>query len=114
VSDPSEDPPSAAPQPGSSVSAGRGGGTSSGLGVSVQWAIFKENSFQFGVVLLIFGLLLAIPCSSFIRGIAGNVLAAGLVVVLFALFTWLVRWTQRESLGNPRIDQIARWLGWKK
>lgn len=106
MSDPErpEDPPAPSQQFATATAAG----TSSAVAISTWWKDFKQESLLFGCVLLILGLLLDIPRSRFIRGVAGNVFSAGIIVILYTLLNLLAKRMQKSS--DPRIDRLARWM----
>jgi hypothetical protein len=58
-----------------------------------------------GLALLLVGLLL---CNSFIQGVAGNIFAAGCVIVLFKWFIWLANRLNKSK--HPWADRITRWM----
>jgi hypothetical protein len=72
------------------------------------WDEFKQESYPFGFSLVGIGLVLAIPSIGFIRGIAGNIVAAGLVLILFRAFKALIEWMKESP--DPKIQRFIRWL----
>jgi hypothetical protein len=82
------------------------------------WKELKQESFLFGSVLLIAGVVLlgislvpCIPGNSFIRGIAGNIVAAGVVFILFTLVKTATELMNKSS--NPKIERLAKRWGLK-
>jgi predicted PurR-regulated permease PerM len=63
------------------------------------WPDIRQDSYWFGAILLIVGLgFLLVPCSSFFRGIAGNIFAAGVVFILFASFKTRTEWVKKVPI----------------
>jgi hypothetical protein len=99
------------PPPGIREAVGTTGGSSEALAVGFWFKEFSQESQLFGGILLIAGFVLAILCNSFIRGVAGNIVAAGIVFILFGWVKLLADWMRKSPA--PRIDRLARWLSLK-
>jgi hypothetical protein len=96
------------PPPVTSQAAGTAGGGSKARAVGFWWKEVIQESLLFGAILLIVGFVLVIPCNSFIRGVAGNIVAAGIVFILFAGVKPLADWMRKSP--DPIIDRLARCL----
>jgi hypothetical protein len=85
-----------------------GGGVSEAQAVGSWWKEVSQDSLLFGAILVFVGSVVAIPCISFIRGVAGNIVAAGIVFILFGCVKLLADWMRKSQ--DPQIDRLARRL----
>jgi hypothetical protein len=91
------------------MSVGNAGGRGTAEGGGAWEKEFVQESFLFGLVLLIVGGLLALVCSGFIHGMAGNIIAAGVVFLLAAGLKWLHTWMRNSP--DPTLRWILRKVG---
>jgi hypothetical protein len=93
------------PQQGEAKISGEGGVRAD----SYVLRTLRQDGLAFGVLLLLFGgVIAAIPCC-FVRGVGGNVMAAGIVVVLFVATEKML--PKIRALPSPTLHRILTLLG---